>query len=370
MGSIITKYSSVLNYIESVTGTYSLILNRANDIKTRIEKLYYEVLSELDLINKQILRARRLYEDTQVQVNKYRALMEEAALEVERCQERINYVLNHPITKTYTDDEGNTYTVQEIDAAALAAAENAKATAEEEYRRCRNYYERAKTVMEEIASAISRYETIKNAIDQVAQMLQGNLYEVKKYVNMIENESQHNLGCLNGAAQSLGYYLTSKAINIPSVSTYSDYSSSGGGGYASLSSSSYSGGGSKGIKSTFNEVGAEVTLGSGKGTISPFSSAKNSKKVSVRYFNKQSNKDVKGLEDSDIRYLQEYLNNNDSIPMYRKINGHLVTGDEISPYIEKAITSMTNTISKHELKQDTVLYRGMNCQNAERIFEL
>ena len=74
---------------------------------------------DLESISRQIMRGQRMLDEIQLKVDKYQALMEDAAAEVDRCDAEISYVLNHPITRTYTDEDGYSYSVEEIDEAAL-----------------------------------------------------------------------------------------------------------------------------------------------------------------------------------------------------------------------------------------------------------
>lgn len=228
MGSIITTYSSVASYINSTSGEYSSILTRANEIRSRVEKLYNEVQMDLESITRQIMRGQRMLDEIQLKVDKYQALMEDARAEVDRCDAEISYVLNHPITRTYTDDDGDSYTVEEIDEAALAAAERARDRAYDEYERYRKMYNEATSVKYEVSATVSRFETIKSGIEKIAQMIQSDIYEIQKYINAIENESEYNLRNLNGISDSLSAYLASKAINMPIGTVYSDYSATGG----------------------------------------------------------------------------------------------------------------------------------------------
>lgn len=389
MGSIVTTFSSVSTYIDQTSGEYSIILNQANDIRSRVEKRYQEVQSDLAAITRQIGRGKGMLDEIQVKVNKYRALMEEAAAEVERCQERVNYVLSHPIERTYTDEDGNEHTEKVVDQAALAEAERAKDRAVAEYEQYREKFERAEAVKSEIESTVSKFEMVKGGIEKVAQSIQSDLYEIKKYISAIGNESEHNLKSLDNLTDLLEAYLACKPFSMPNKTVFSDYSAKGGftktyaapstGGSASSGYSASSGvsgfAGSASVPSAdsavLNEVAAasaSVRAASPKAVVKPCNPIVNPKAVAERYFDKQSKRDAKSLSYSESRYLQIYLNNNDLEPAYRKINGHLVKGDHISDELTRTIDSMTDTLSKHTLKRDMVLYRGMRRSAAERIF--
>lgn len=239
MGNLITTFSSVEAYVNSCSNNYSAILTRATEILSQVEKLLYAVQTDSEGLSQQIMRGKQILDEIQLKVEKYKALMEEAAAEMDRCNAEINYILSHPITKTYTDEDGNDYTVEEIDEAALAAAERALEQAQALYDQYRAKYEEAAAVMYEVRVTVSRFEQIKNGIDAVEQSIQADIYEIKKYINAIKNESEYNLTTIQGALDSIGAYLASKPIYVPVGTTFSDYSRSDsastyGGGVSSL----------------------------------------------------------------------------------------------------------------------------------------
>lgn len=249
MGNLITTFSSVEAFADSCSNNYSAILARANEILSQVEKMLYEVQADSERLVQQIMRGRQMLDEIRVKVEKYQALMEDASAEVDRCDAEIDYVLSHPITRTYTDEDGNNYTVEEIDKAALAAAQRARDRAQALYEQYRAKYEKATAVMYEVSATVSRFEQIKNGIDVVAQSIQLDIYEIKKYINAIENESEYNLQILQGAIDSIATYLASKPIYMPAGTTIPDYSASRG-------SSAYSGSPSRTGNVALNEVAA------------------------------------------------------------------------------------------------------------------
>lgn len=354
MGNLITTFSAVGAYTDNCSNEYSAILARANETLSRVEKMYYEVQADAERLAQQIMRGRQMLDEIQVKVEKYQALMEDAAAEVERCEAEIAYVLSHPITKTYTDEDGNEYTVEEVDEAALAAAERARDQAQAIYEQYRAKYEEASAVMYEVSVTVIRFEQIKNGIDAVAQSLQADIFEIKKYINAIENESNYNLTTIQGALDSIGAYLASKPIYMPVGTVFSDYSASGG-------ASSYGGssGGTRDI--ALDEVAATESISFS----TSYESVGTAKELSERYFNKLSKRDAKGLSYTERRSIESFCNESTFPPEYDKINGYLRNGGDISDYLHDTIDTMTETISKHNLPRDMVLYRGMG--NAEKI---
>ncbi|MDE6435207.1 MAG: hypothetical protein K2L07_13365 [Lachnospiraceae bacterium] len=237
MGKLITTFSSVEAFADSCSNEYSAIFSRANETLSRVEKLYYEVQSDAERLSQQIVRGKQMLDEIQLKVDKYQALMEDAVAEVDRCNEEIYYILSHPKLVTYTDEDGNDYTVEEIDEVALAAAERARDQAQTIYEQYRDKYDEATSVMYEVSATVNRFEQIKNGIDAVAQSMQADVFEIKKYINAIENESEYNLQTLQEAIDSIAAYLASKPIHMP-VGTTFDYSAGGGSTAYSSSSSS------------------------------------------------------------------------------------------------------------------------------------
>lgn len=229
MGNLITTFSSVEAYADSCSNEYSAIINRANEIFSRIEKLYYEVQLNADKLEQQIIQGRQFLDEVQLRLEKYQALMEDAMVEVARCDEQIAYIYSHPIKRTCAADDGNEYTVEEVDEMALAVAQRAREQAQDIYEQFRNKYDEATKVMLEIDSTIIRFETIKHGINTIIQIIQTDIFEIKKYINAIANESEYNLQALQGTIDSIARYLSSKPINMPVRTTYFVYSGSGGG---------------------------------------------------------------------------------------------------------------------------------------------
>ena len=354
MGNLITTFSSVEAFADSCSNNYSAILARANETLSQVEKMLYEVQVDSERLAQQIMRGRQMLDEIQVKVEKYQALMEDAAAEVDRCNAEIDYVLSHPITKTYTDEDGNDYTVEEIDEATLAAAQRARDRAQALFEQYRAKYEKATAVMYEVSATVSRFEQIKNGIDAVAQSIQADIYEIKKYINAIENESEYNLQTLQGAIDSIAAYLASKPIYMPAGTTFSDYSASGG-------ASSYSGGSGGTGNIALDEVAATEAIS----TSTPYEAVGSPKELSERYFNKLSKRDAKRLSYAERRSIETFCNESTFPPEYDKMNGYLRNGGEVSDYLKDTINTMTDTISKHTLPRDMVLYRGMG--NAEKI---
>jgi hypothetical protein len=57
----------------------------------------------------------------------------------------------------------------------------------------------------ETSSTLSRYETIKNAINAISESIQSDIYEIKKYIRAIEDESEYNIRSLQSVVLNDGF---------------------------------------------------------------------------------------------------------------------------------------------------------------------
>ena len=253
MASIKAKLSSVELYTSQCGDDYSMILNIANDVLSRAEKLYIIVQEELEKISRQLNRVQRSYDDIQHKVTSYMQRMEDAAEEIDRCSEEISYIYSHPSTVTTTDDEGNETTEEVIDYDGIRAAERERDAARSTYNLYENKCDDARMVLREAGYTVSKFQNTKYGIEAVSRSIQNDIYEIKKYIRAIEDEAEFNIHSLQGVIDSLQSYLASKAIFMPEGSYYEEFASAsvGGSSATKASTSSVEGGNS-------NNNGAEV----------------------------------------------------------------------------------------------------------------
>ena len=228
MGSIKATFSAVDVYASNCSNDYVAMINTANEILTRVEKLHTDVQEDYEKISKQIVRLQLMREEVATKVKSYEHKMNEAAAEAERWQAEIDYLYSHPDTVTSTDEDGNETTEEVYDYAAISAAERKRDDVMEIYYLYREKYGEAYAVLVETESTQSRFETIKNAIHAVGESIQSDIYEIKKYISAIGDEAEHNTRSLQGVLGSLSTYLVSKAMFMPAGAIYEDFASSGG----------------------------------------------------------------------------------------------------------------------------------------------
>ena len=229
MGSIKATFSAVDVYASNCSNDYVAMINIANEILSRIEKLHTDVQEDYEKISKQIIRLQMMREEVATKVKSYEHKMNEAAAEAERWQSEIDYLYSHPDTVTSTDEDGNETTEEVYDYASISAAERKRDEAMEIYYLYREKYEAAYAVLREAESTLSRFETIKNAIHAVGESIQNDIYEIKKYISAIGDEAEHNTRSLQGVLGSLSIYVASKAMFMPAGAIYEDFASSGRG---------------------------------------------------------------------------------------------------------------------------------------------
>lgn len=376
MDNLIVTVSAVETCADDFSSEYSVVWERAIEISSCVEKMHYEIQADSTKLARQIVQGKQILDDIHLKVEKYRALMANAIEDVNRCEIEIDYILSHPITVTRTDEDGNDYTVEEIDEVALAAAERARDYAQEIYEQYRDKYNEATVVMDEISAVCYGFEQTKHGIDAVDEIIQTNIFEIKKYINAIENEIKHNTRSLQGVLESLSTYLASKAMFMPSGAIYEDFASSGSEN-ASIQSISHSDTAveKKSASSTtsstddFNISFENLPDDASTNTLSSimYEATVRTKTVSQRRFQKQSKKDVENLNYIERRAIYNYCSDNGFLPTYKRINSYLWgESTEIPSYLKDDINAMTEAISQRTLTQATTVYKA---EDSHRIFK-
>lgn len=223
MGSIKATYSAIDNFSAKCSDNYAAMVRVANEILSCVEKMYNEVQQDYESISRQIVRLQMMKSDIEVRAKSYEYQMQSASAEADRYSETINYLYANPRTVTTTDSNGNEITRKEYDEAAIRSAERGRDAAMQTYYIYREKYNEASIVYLETSSTLSRYETIKNAISAVGESIQGDIYEIKKYIRFTEDEAEYNIYSLQGVINSLGAYLASKAIFLPVGAHYESF---------------------------------------------------------------------------------------------------------------------------------------------------
>ncbi len=371
MASIKATVSAVDTFTYNSKAEYSIILQKVSDIIAEIDKYLLHVQNKIEVIGRQVSHARIMRDDVQSKEKRYQAQMEEAYREVSRCEARIDYIYDHPITETYTDDDGEEHTREIVDEYALRVAQEQKEEAQREYRRYKEKYDYAYSVLCEIWDTLTRLEKIKHGCELIEQSLQSDKFEINKHWGSLSDEMSYNVKSLESVLSCLNSYLTSRPIVSPNGTSSISHAKipDGASGYTSTSAGTYDAAsvnvGERKISNVDvfeslpdNNISADVT----------FEHAGTVKEISGRYFNKQSKKDEKRITERQRQAVDEYCSNTDYNPTYAKINSFLrgQSGD-IPAQLERYISDMTHAISNSAIKRDCTVYRGI--QEVKHLFE-
>ncbi|MBR2296379.1 MAG: C39 family peptidase [Clostridia bacterium] len=274
MASIKTTLSAIEGFTSKNSAGYTAVLEIANDLLSRAERLHVEVRTDGETIENQIYRVKMVLDEASQKANRYAHEANEAAGDSERAQREIQYILDNPKKRTETDEDGNEITVEEIDYEALSVAQRKKEDADERYYYAKGKYQEAAQIVADAQATISKFESMAQAVTYVANSIESITYEIKKYIRMIEEEAEYNIQTLYSLIDKINNYLSTKPIFHPSGISSGDYSRGGspGGGY--------SGGGgrsSMGVTKSTNEE----TLSTSEPTAEVKETAKKKIKVSL-----------------------------------------------------------------------------------------
>lgn len=223
MGSIKATYSAIENFSSKCGDDYASMVGIANEILSREEKMLSEVRQDYENISRQVVRLQMMQSEIESKVKVYEHQMQSASAEADGYSATISYLYANPMTVTSTDSEGNETTRTVVDYDGIRAAERGRDAAMQTYYLYSDKHSEAFAVYMETSSTLSRYETIKNAINAVSESIQSDIYEIKKYIRAIEDESEYNIRSLQGVINSLSTYLASKSIFMPIGAHYESF---------------------------------------------------------------------------------------------------------------------------------------------------
>lgn len=265
MASIRAVMSAIEKFNSQSNAGYSELLAMANEILAQTERLCMEVKADKETIDNQICRASAIRDEVSQKASFYEHQMNGYYSDMKRAEEEIEYIMSHPKTRTVTDDDGDSYEVEEIDYGALAAAERRYESAKESYYHFANKYQEAATIAADAVQVIAKFESMGKAVAYVADSIEAATYEIRKFIRLMEEEAEYNLQALSALISRLGEYLSSKPIFHPtgSISLSASGGASGGASVGSSSSVGYSAGGSSASSSSGVTSGAAAIGGSG-----------------------------------------------------------------------------------------------------------
>ncbi len=223
MGSIKVYYSAVKEYAGKCGDNYTVLVQVANNVLERVEKLYIEVQQDYEKISRQVAVMQMMNNEIDGKVKSYGNQMAIASEEINSCNAHISYLMNHPKKSTVTDSEGREIVHYEIDYEAIKTAERRRDAAQQVYDHYRKKYDEAWAVYLEVNATLRKYEMIKKAINAVSESMQSDIFEIKKYIRAIADEAEYNIHSLQGVINSLNTYLACKAIYMPIGANYEEF---------------------------------------------------------------------------------------------------------------------------------------------------
>lgn len=226
MGSIKVTFSAVDLYARNCCDDYVTMINTANEILSRVEKMHRDVQEDYEKISHQIVRAQMMRDEIATKTESYEYKMESAAADVERCQAEIDYLYNHPDIITSTDEDGNVTTEEVYDYEAIQLAQRRRDEAQQIYLCYREKYNQAHAVFQETENTLNSYEMMKEGIYLVGEAIQSDIYEIKKYIIAMSDEAEYNVRSLQSVLRNLSSYLSSRAIFMPVRTHYEDFAAS------------------------------------------------------------------------------------------------------------------------------------------------
>ncbi len=225
MASMKVTLSALEKYAVSHRDGCTALLETAQMLHRTVAQMYHEVQESYNSICVQHARAFSLWEESASKEKAYQSMMLSAESERSRYSDEMSYISSHPVARTSTDTEGNVSTYYEVDRAALRAAESGRNMAHTMYLRHSESAGNAALLSRGSEQNVTRLGTLKQAICSVMQSIENDMYEIKKYIDALIDESQYNLYALGTATESVRDYLASKAIFLPNGANYEVYAS-------------------------------------------------------------------------------------------------------------------------------------------------
>lgn len=226
MASIKTELSALERFASHTDDTYDVIMSIADQLIFKAQRLYFDVESDLQKIRIQINRAEIIYDEASSKATTYEYQMQEYYAEMQSIEREIDYILSRTKTVTVTDSDGNstTKTVPDVDEYALSAARRRLEEATNNYNHYRKKYELARSLANDASATITYFKEMEDAVASALDTIQECMYEMKKYLGLMQEEAEYNAMELNALIAKINEYLASKPIFFPSRLQSEDFS--------------------------------------------------------------------------------------------------------------------------------------------------
>ena len=176
--------------------------------------------TDYESISRQALRARALVDEIERRVKAYEFQMNAASSEADAYAGQASYLRSHPTVISSTDSEGNVTTSAVYDEAGIRDAERNYDRAMGAYNDAVRRRDEAFAAYTEAMSVSDYFNQIRDAIYAVAESIQSGIYEIKKYLRLMEDEASFNLQSLRAVISRLQSYLESQAVFLPAGAEY------------------------------------------------------------------------------------------------------------------------------------------------------
>lgn len=207
-----TVVSAVQDYTQHLSGSYLQLNGNAETAREEVQGMQSRVDHAHQTVSNQVCQAHSLLDEAAAKKSYYADLRDQAAEEVRQAEEEVQWVLDHPIEITETDSEGNTTTHYEVDHAALSAAQSKLNQAMAEYNYYTGKYYDAEAVCNDAENAVSRFEKMRSAIENISQHIAEQMRGVEQGGYDMRMEANYNLTCMRNVVERMQAYLNCKQI--------------------------------------------------------------------------------------------------------------------------------------------------------------
>lgn len=222
---------SALGRFSSITqANYSNIISIANYVLSQAENIHINLEDEKDKIIVQITKLQSLSEDISLKSAKYQEELNSA--------ERYESICSDMYYAARDDDDADWDYISRL--------RDDWDDARREVSRLEDKVDTISSISSSISSNINQLETILNATNRILEASNTNIYEIKKYLSLLIDETNYNMNSLKGLINSIEVYLSSMKF----VSVGSGYSSN----TEFYAGTSFSGGFSSNAKISSKEI--------------------------------------------------------------------------------------------------------------------
>lgn len=223
MGDIKTKVSALENYLVKQQKNYDVFVDVAYSILSDVNQNIKYVQQKEEYIGRQIVRINQMLSEVSRQEKIYLAHAEDANRQMNYYAREASRINNSPIYETRYDNEGNSYTVSYIDEYALKTVRSSQNLATMEFN---SYCSKASLMgfyKTKIQNTLADFQETQKGILQVLNIITQAMYDIKKYLSGVQDESHYNQEAIVRVVRSLEEYLKCKSFYLPRGASYIEF---------------------------------------------------------------------------------------------------------------------------------------------------